>query len=154
MSMGGKVLIGVVGLIVVVLAAAQLGAFSGKRPSDLGVGNGVLKSCPDTPNCVSTQAEDDEHRIEPIAYSGARTAARSRLLDVVRAMAGTRVVVEQADYIYIEFRTPGLRFVDDVEFHLDDETKVIHFRSASRLGVSDLGVNRRRMEEIRNRFGE
>jgi uncharacterized protein (DUF1499 family) len=148
-----KILIGIAGLVIVVLAAAQLGAFGGKRPAGLGVRDGQLKPCPESPNCISTQATDDVHRIAPIAYSGDRTQTKAELLAVVTAMWGTTVVVDQPDYVYVEFKTPGFQFVDDVEFYLDDEAKRIHFRSASRLGQSDLGLNRRRMEDIRDRLG-
>jgi uncharacterized protein (DUF1499 family) len=153
MSTVAKVLISIVGFVLVVLVAAQLGAFNGKRPDDLGVRDGKLKACPDSPNCVLSQSQDDAHRIEPISYSGECTIAKAQLLDVIRTMEGTSIVVDQPNYIYVEFRTPGLQFVDDVEFYIDDEAKVVHFRSASRLGYSDLGLNRRRMEEIRRRFG-
>jgi uncharacterized protein (DUF1499 family) len=153
MSITTKVLIGIAGFVLVVLVVAQLGIFNGRRPDGLGARNGKLKACPGSPNCVSTQAQDDEHRIEPIAYSGERATVKAQLLNVIRAMGGTKIVVEQPDYVYVEFRTPGLQFVDDVEFYFDDEAQVVHFRSASRLGYSDLGLNRRRMEEIRRRFG-
>jgi uncharacterized protein (DUF1499 family) len=148
-----KVLIAIAGFVCLVLAAAQLGAFNGRRPGDLGVRDGKLKACPDSPNCVSTQAQDDEHRAEPLAYSGERAAIKAQLLDVISTMWGTKIVVNQSDYVHVEFKTPGLQFVDDVEFYFDDEAKVVHFRSASRLGYSDLGLNRRRMEDIRSRLG-
>jgi len=111
--------------------------------------------CPDSPNCVSTQAPptDNTHAIAPIAYTGEREAAQQRLLAVIQAMPDTTIITAEREYIYVEFRSRLLRFVDDVEFYLDDTAKLIHFRSASRLGRGDLGVNRRRMEEIRRRLG-
>lgn len=110
--------------------------------------------CPDSPNCVSTQAPstDNTHAIVPIAYTGEREAAQQRLLAVIQAMPDATIITAEREYIYVEFRSRLLRFVDDVEFYLDDTAKLIHFRSASRLGRGDLGVNRRRMEEIRRRF--
>lgn len=112
--------------------------------------------CPDSPNCVSTQASptDKTHAIAPIAYTESREAAHQRLLAVILAMPRTIIITTEPEYIYAEFRTRLLRFVDDVEFYLDDAAKLIHFRSASRLGRGDLGVNRQRMEEIRRRFTE
>jgi uncharacterized protein (DUF1499 family) len=111
--------------------------------------------CPDSPNCVSTQAPptDKTHAIAPIAYTGAHDAAHQRLLAVLQAMPRATIVTAEPEYIYAEFRSRLLSFVDDVEFYLDDSAKLIHFRSASRLGRGDLGVNRQRMEEIRQRFG-
>ncbi|MFZ4662782.1 MAG: DUF1499 domain-containing protein [Caldilineaceae bacterium] len=112
--------------------------------------------CPDSPNCVSTQAPptDKLHAIAPIAYTGDRDAAHQRLLAVIQAMPRATVITTEPEYIYAEFRSRLMSFVDDVEFYLDDAAKQIHFRSASRLGRGDLGVNRQRMEEIRRRFGE
>lgn len=112
--------------------------------------------CPDSPNCVSTQApaDDKEHAIAPIAYTSALAEAHQRLLAMINAMPDTTILVDEPDYLHVEFRSRLLRFVDDVEFYFDDAAHLIHFRSASRLGRGDLGVNRKRMEEIRRRFGQ
>src|SRR5688500_18462485 len=110
-----------------------------------------LPPCPASPNCVSTQAAG-RHAIEPMRYSSTSDAAVARLLAVVRAMPRTRFVSSYSHSIRSEFRTRLFRFVDDVQFELDEETKTIHFRSASRVGHSDLGVNRARMEAIRKAF--
>lgn len=109
--------------------------------------------CPDSPNCVSTQAPptDKTHAIAPISYTGDRAAAHQRLLAIIQAMPRTLIITVEPEYIYAEFRSRLLSFVDDVEFYLDAANQ-IHFRSASRLGRGDLGVNRQRMEEIRRRF--
>jgi len=111
----------------------------------------ALPPCPDTPNCVSTQATD-AHAIPPIRYRSAQPEAMQRLLAVLRAVPRTTIVQSGADSIRVEFHTRIFRFVDDAQFLFDDKTKTIHFRSASRVGHSDLGVNRRRMEEIRRAF--
>lgn len=111
--------------------------------------------CPSSPNCVSTQAPptDKLHAIAPIPYTGTREAAHQRLVSIIQAMPRATIITAEPEYIYAEFRSRLLRFVDDVEFYLDDAAKLIHFRSASRLGQGDLGVNRNRMEEIRRHFG-
>jgi uncharacterized protein (DUF1499 family) len=114
-------------------------------------GSPSLRPCPKTPNCVSTEATDS-HAIAPIPYTSTREAAVQRLLSVLRSMPRTRIVEEGPDTLAAEFTTRLFRFVDDARFVFDDEAKVIRFRSASRLGRSDLGVNRRRMEEIRRAF--
>jgi uncharacterized protein (DUF1499 family) len=85
---------------------------------------------------------------------GSAADARQRLLDIIEEMPRTRLVEAAPTYIYAEFRTPTFRFVDDVEFYIDEDANVIHFRSASRLGYSDMGLNRRRMEEISRAFEE
>jgi len=125
---------------------------SGTRPATLGVKEGRLAPCPDSPNCVSTQSADAKHGIEPIAYGTSVEEARSRLERIVRAMARTKVVRLEEDYMHLECSSRLFRFVDDVEFWFDDANKLIHCRSASRKGYSDLGVNRKRVEKIREQF--
>jgi uncharacterized protein (DUF1499 family) len=121
-------------------------------PAGLGVKQGRLAPCPSSPNCVSTQSPDESHRMDPIPYQGSMGEARERVRGIVLAMPRTKIAGETDDYLHAEFRSLIWRFVDDVEFLFDDASKRIHFRSASRVGHSDLGVNRKRMETIRERF--
>jgi uncharacterized protein (DUF1499 family) len=121
---------------------------TGNPPSNLG----QFAPCPESPNCVSTQANDEIHGIAPIAYSDERKPTQKRLLKIIHSLPRTQVVVEGDDYFHVEFTSRVLRFVDDVEFYFGVEAGKIHFRSASRIGHSDLGVNRKRMENIRSRF--
>lgn len=109
----------------------------------------ILSSCPTSPNCVSTQASDEDHAIAPLAYKKSRAEAKEALKAVLAAWPRTTLVDEDESYLHYEFTSLLLRFVDDVEFLFDDATKVVHFRSASRTGYSDLGVNRKRMEQVR-----
>jgi uncharacterized protein (DUF1499 family) len=113
----------------------------------------TLPPCPNTPNCVSTQATDS-HRIEPIRYTGSASEATERLLAVLRAIPRTRIVASDQGTVRAEFTTRFFRWVDDGLFIIDDSSKTIHFRSASRVGRSDFGVNRKRMEGIRKVFAE
>ncbi len=108
-----------------------------------------LPACPSSPNCVSTLATDARHAIAPIRYRKPKAEAKEVLKEVVRALPRTELVEEDESYLHYEFTSLLFRFVDDVEFLFDDETKTIHFRSASRTGYGDLGVNRKRMEEVR-----
>lgn len=108
-----------------------------------------LSPCPSSPNCVSTQAQDEGHAIAPFRYRKSRAEAKEALKEVIRSLPRTKLVEEDESYLRYEFTSLLLRFVDDVEFLFDDETKTVHFRSASRTGYSDLGVNRKRMEEVR-----
>jgi|ERR1043166_2352124 uncharacterized protein (DUF1499 family) len=137
----------VLGLAVVLLAGLAL--WSWQRPDNLGVNDGKLAPCPDSPNCVSTQAADHEHRIEPLRFDDAPDLAWARLVRLVSGLPRTNVVDAGVDYMHVEFASLLFRFVDDVEFWMDTENKVIHFRSASRVGRGDLGANRSRMEAIR-----
>jgi uncharacterized protein (DUF1499 family) len=123
---------------------------SGKRPTNLGIRDGKLAPCPNKPNCVSSQAGDRKHATPPLTFSGDPAVAMQKLVGVVQAMARTRIIESKTDYLYAEFSTAVMGFVDDVEFYCDG--KVIHVRSASRLGYSDFGVNRNRVEAIRQAF--
>lgn len=113
-----------------------------------------LGPCPSSPNCVSTQAQDAGHAIVPFRYQKTRPEAKEALKAVIQSLPRTKLVEEDETYLHFEFTSLLFRFVDDVEFLLDDEAKTIHFRSASRTGYGDLGVNRRRMEDIRKLIEE
>ncbi len=129
--------------------------FSGCAPPGapgLGVLDGKLKPCPGSPNCVSSQSTEARHAMEAIPYATSLREAREKLRRIIEGMERTNVVTEREDYLHAEFRSALFRFVDDVEFYLDDARKLIHFRSASRAGYYDFGVNRRRMESIRKQF--
>ncbi len=108
-----------------------------------------LDLCPSSPNCVSTQAQDERHAIAPFRYRKSRAEAKEVLKDAIRSLPRTKLVEEDDAYLHYEFTSLLMRFVDDVEFLFDDESKTIHFRSASRTGYGDFGVNRNRMESIR-----
>jgi len=123
-----------------------------RRPDGLGVHDSRLAPCPRSPNCVSSQAEDEGHRAAPLAFADKPEQAWERLKEVLADFPRTRVVEEGDGYLHAECTTLLFRFVDDVEFLLDREAKVIHFRSASRIGAGDLGTNRRRVEAIRRAF--
>jgi len=112
----------------------------------------VLKPCPASPNCVSSLAEDAEHRVPPLIWGGDFAQAKTRLRRAVLAAGHATFVAEEDTYWHVEFRSLVFRFVDDVEFLFDPGSRLIHVRSASRVGYSDLGVNRRRIEKIRALF--
>ena len=113
----------------------------------------TIAPCPSSPNCVSTQAQDEGHAIAPFRYRKSRAEAKEALKEVIRSLPRTALVEEDESYLHYEFTSLLLRFVDDVELVFDDEAKTIHFRSASRTGYGDLGVNRTRMEQVRALVG-
>ncbi|MGV0103954.1 DUF1499 domain-containing protein [Nostoc sp. DSM 114160] len=117
--------------------------------SSLGVDNGHLSSCPASDNCVVSQNPDEKHAIDPIPYHVDRNAAREILLKVISVVPRTEIVEQTDNYIHALSKSRIFKFVDDVEFYLPPNESVIHLRSASRVGKSDLGVNRRRAEQIR-----
>lgn len=113
----------------------------------------TLLDCPASPNCVSSQAEDPAHRVEPLAYpSGQEEPALKVLLQVLRDLPRTEVTEQSPSVIKAVVHSALFRFKDDLEFHFDHKAAVIHIRSASRTGYWDLGVNRRRVERIRADF--
>ena len=121
------------------------------RPN-MGIENGRLKSCPDSPNCVCSQDMTELHQIEPVEYDGSGQTAMQRLKAIVEQMPRAQVMEASPNYIHATFTSALFRFVDDVEFLLDETQSVIQVRSCSRVGYSDLGVNRRRVESIRSEF--
>jgi uncharacterized protein (DUF1499 family) len=119
--------------------------FNWRRPDNLGVSKGRLAPCRRTPNCVSSQADpsDKEHYIAPIEFRGSMQSLRA----AIAALPLATIVSAEGDYLYAEFRTPILRFVDDVE--LLKAGDLLHVRSASRLGRRDFKANRNRVEQLR-----
>ena len=143
------------GLIGLTILAILTGC-AGRMP-DLGVKNGQLKPCPQTPNCVNSQAVDEKQHIQPIQYPGPQKDARAHLLKLLGSIKRVNIVTANADYIRAEFASALFRFVDDVEFYFPEEhagETVIHVRSASRIGRSDLGANRKRVERIRSQLSK
>ena len=135
----------IVGMLVSISAASR------RRP-DLGIVDGRLKPCPPTPNCVCSQQSEEQHQITPLPCQGDPQQEFSRLQAVIRGLPRTTLIAERPGYARYEFVTRLVRYVDDVEFLLDAEQGVIHVRSASRVGRSDFGANRQRVEDIRTRF--
>jgi uncharacterized protein (DUF1499 family) len=124
---------------------------SGRRPTNLGVTEGRLAPPKRTPNCVSSQADpaDPVHYIAPIPFRGSAADAMAAAREAVASMERASIVREAPGYLYAEFRSRLLGYVDDVELHFDERAGVFHVRSASRLGRRDFGVNRKRVEALR-----
>ena len=131
-------------------ANASIFHFSGTRPTNLGVQNGKLASCPSTPNCINSQATDPEHQIQPLAVSPSAALSLSKIKAAIAQIPDTAVISETENYLYAEFTSSLMGFVDDVEFYIDEPAGVVQVRSASRLGESDLGANRQRISKIRS----
>lgn len=128
--------------------------FAGKRPDTLGVKDGRLAPPKRTPNCVSSQAEpsDAEHTIAPIVFKGNALDAIAAARRAVESMRRATVIRHEGNYLYAEFRSKLMGYVDDVEFIYDEKSGLLHVRSASRLGRRDYGVNRARVEALRSRI--
>ena len=123
-----------------------------KTQKPIGIVDGKFYPCPNTPNCVSTQATDAKHKISPISYSGAMSEVKEKIIKIVNSLKRTKIITNTENYIHAEVRTATFKFVDDVEFFFDDSEKIVQFRSRARSGHSDMGVNRKRMEKIREEF--
>lgn len=121
-----------------------LSACAGEPPQNIGVNNGRLTACPESPNCVSSFATDETHTIQPIA------ASLQQIEQIVRNTEAATIVTAQDNYLYAEYTSRIMGYVDDVEFLYDQNAAVTHVRSASRLGYSDMGANRKRIEAIRS----
>lgn len=145
---GALVACGVLGFIAARVAVPLVSP----PPDNLGVREGRLAPCPATPNCVSSQAEAADRRVPPIAYTSTTAEAKATLFNIVANLPRSTVVANTPDYLYLETRTPGFGFIDDTEFYFDDAAKLIQVRAAARLGRDDLGVNRRRVEQITQAF--
>jgi uncharacterized protein (DUF1499 family) len=143
-------------LIILAIAAGQLGFLQGTAPTDLGVHDGRLKPPSMTENSVTSQAAlypDHPQRkyadIAPLALKGDGPATIAKIKAIVEGMDGAKVVKSERDYLYAQYTTKLMRYMDDVEFWFDPAAKVIQVRSASRVGRGDLGVNRKRVEAVR-----
>jgi len=113
-----------------------------------------LEPCPQSPNCVSSQAWDAEQRVPPFTFVGSAADALDTLAALIEADPAARIVERRGIYLRAEYRSRWLRFVDDLELLADEEGGVVHVRSASRLGWSDLGANRHRVEALHRAFAE
>lgn len=139
--------------LLAVLGLIGWGVYRNRQPRSIGIHEGQLSACPSTPNCVSSYSEDSTHSIKPFPI--AKETGRSpvdTLVRIIQSLPGSKIIQNNDRYIHAEFRSKIFSFVDDVEFLLDNEEQVIHVRSASRVGYGDLGVNRDRVELIREEY--
>ena len=136
----------------ILLSAVLLTACTGTRPADIGINNDQLTPCPESPNCVSSfeDKKDETHYIKAYSISEVNQATAWTSLQTIIEQNGSAEIISANDsYIYAEFTSGIMKFVDDTEFMLDTDNKLIHLRSASRLGYRDFDVNRDRLEVIR-----
>ena len=138
--------------IVFIIALMLIGlSIASRKVPELGLVNGQLRPCPATPNCVCSEWKVEGAYVEPLRYSTSAKHAWDMIKQTIDKTGGI-IVSEQNMYLHATYQTPLLRFIDDVEIRLDDEHKLIHIRSASRVGRSDMGTNRKRVAHIRTIF--
>lgn len=121
---------------------------SNKLKPELGVKAGKLNTLSRKPNCVSTQTEAKSKRVPALSYQKNLSDQMQGVIKTIEAMPGSKILQCEGNYLYAVFTTKIMRFKDDVEIYLDDAAKQLHFRSASRVGYSDLGVNKKRYERF------
>lgn len=136
-------------ILSILSAVSILASCSSEKHSSHGLVEGRLAECPDKPNCVSSMSGKTEHYIEPVKYKGDFGHAKNAVLEAVNESERAKIITVNNNYVHAEFRSAIFRFVDDVEFLIADDIKTIHIRSASRIGYSDMGVNRKRVEKLR-----
>ncbi len=148
-------------LAFILLIVGQMGMLRGKAPQDLGLQEGKLKRPSRTENSVTSQAELwPDHPMKPYASiaplqaTGDGSAEMAKIADALKAMPRTKIVTQEPNYIYAQSTTALLKFTDDIEFALDTSKGIIDVRSASRLGRKDFGVNRARVEVVRQTLGQ
>ncbi len=145
----------IVGLILLILPILFFGylGFQSQQGKAAGLVDGKLQACPNTPNCVCSETKiPDEHFIEPLNTAGLSSQeALSKVKSIISKM-GAEVTTQEEDYLAATFTSDLFKYVDDIEMRFDKENNLLHFRSASRVGKSDFGVNRERVEAIRTEF--
>jgi uncharacterized protein (DUF1499 family) len=143
-------------LTLVLIGVGILALFSvfSKPPTNLGAKDGKLAPCPDTPNCVCSQDSDATHAIEPLRFEGGAEEAWDKVCEMIKTWPRTKIISTTEDYLRVECTSLVFRYIDDLECLLDREAKVIHVRSSSRVGRSDLGVNRKRVEMLRQALAQ
>lgn len=130
-----------------------LTACNHKMHQNIGMSDQKLKACPDSPNCVNSMyPEDEEHFMEAWTYQVDRSVVIKKLKEELAQSSKVTLKEEQEDYLHYAFRVPWTPFTDDVEFYFPTDEAVIHYRSASRVGYSDMGVNKKRMATLRRKL--
>ena len=143
----------VVTLVVIMGVVLIAYSVASRKQPELGLQNGQLRPCPATPNCVCSEHQVESAYVEPLTYTTTAEQAWAKIKQMISDTGGA-VIEEEADYLRAVYETPLLRYVDDVELRHDKKNQQIHIRSASRVGTSDMGANRKRVEKIRMMFNK
>ena len=140
----------IIGVIIMLLFMSLLSGKGGKPadPAQL-----LREPCPGTPNCISTMyPEDLKHFMPSLPFKESLDQSREVIIHILENYSGAEIIEQENTFIYAQFTIPIFQFIDDVVFYFDQEVQAIHFRSSSRIGKGDLGVNRRRMKKISQRY--
>jgi uncharacterized protein (DUF1499 family) len=146
-----KILLAILMLIAVAFSAIY---FQNSRAPELGVVSGKLMELGSRPNSVASQTADEQKRVLPLAMKESAEATHKAIKAAIKQYGGAEIITETSDYIYAVFTTPLMKYHDDVEFYIDSIAQQVHFRSASRAGYSDRGLNRQRYEALAKSYEE
>jgi len=141
----------VIGIFIIIGVMLVMLSIASRKQPELGLLYGQLRSCPATPNCVCSEQQVEGTFVEPLVYTTTADVAWGKIKYAIVETGGV-ILAEQEGYLHAVYETPLMRFVDDVELRLDENNQVIHVRSASRVGNSDLGANRKRVARLRAAF--
>jgi uncharacterized protein (DUF1499 family) len=141
----------VIGLFLIISIYFVALSVSARKQPELGMINGQLRACPASPNCVSSEQQGTGAFVEPLRVTSTVGDAWNKAKQAIVENGG-EIMTERDGYLRAQFVTPLMRYIDDVELRIDEKQKVIHIRSASRVGHSDMGANRARVKKIRMAF--
>jgi len=141
-------------LLILGLIACFMFIKNNMTPQNLGVNNGKLAEMPSSPNAVSSQAKTEEKKVSPLAYVENKSKSKLKIENIINEYKSAKIVTNDENYIHVVFTTSAMKFKDDVEFYFDEENEVIHYRSASRIGYSDMGMNRARYDELVAKYNQ
>jgi uncharacterized protein (DUF1499 family) len=136
--------VGVMGVVVIYMLVKN-----NIVPKNIGVENGKLAKMPNKPNAVSSQTDEEDKKVEALEFKVNLEDSKEKLLKSIQDYGNAKIIKNEKNYIYVIFTTGKMKYHDDVEFYFDESTKLIHFRSASRIGYSDMGLNRERYNKLR-----
>lgn len=136
--------------VIIVLLALQMFIKNSKTPSNLGVKDGKLAPVPKSPNAVSSQCDNPEKKVDPIPFISDLDKSKESIKSALKSYGGIEIIKEDDNYIHAISTTKTMKYKDDLEFYFDVENKIIQFRSASRVGYSDRGLNRDRYNKMLN----
>jgi uncharacterized protein (DUF1499 family) len=122
------------------------------KAQTLGVINGKLADLPHSPNAVGSQTQQSAKKVDALQLKGSVIETKAAIIDCLAKMGGNKIVEQADDYLRAVFISRLFRFKDDVEFYIDSGEGLVHFRSASRVGYSDLGANRKRYQAFRKLY--
>jgi len=136
----------VLGLIVIL--AGQMIITNMRIPKNLGVNNGMFAPMPKSPNAVSSQSDDPDYHVEPFPFKENLEHTKAVIINAIESYGNAEIITNESNYIHAIFTTSKMRFHDDVEIYFNESAGIVEYRSASRVGYSDMGLNKERYNKL------